>query len=482
MRWVLWAAALSVAVPTSARSDELADLKAQLEAASKAIQTLQKRVQTLEAQKAQGAQSANPAAPLPATAPAAARSANAASLPVVKASPGPPLLLEAPVIAPNEKPEVRVGGPEKPRLELYGAAQLDMIYDGQRMDPTWSAAFRPSKIPVNCPPVGFDPGCGSNGLTTFSVRQSKFGAKGFLPTTDGEIKTQFEFDLFGQGANAGQTMFHLQQAWGFWGPILAGYTDSNFMDGSIFPNIIDYWGPSGMIFVKTPQLRWTPYDLNGLSFAVAAEVPGFSGDLGRVGQLVPELGLTERTKTQYPDATAHLRYESMWGHVQLAGVARWITYDNTATVGAVPSGNVFGWGFNLTGTLKTFGDDALHGQIAYGKGIAAYSNDCCIDIAPTGILPLTAGAVPLLDWLVYYDHWWTPKWSSSIGFSQNVQDTFALQLPTDQHIGDYGSVNLLYRPIQNILIGIEGLWGERTNKDGSKASDQRVQVSSQVKF
>jgi hypothetical protein len=151
-------------------------------------------------------------------------------------------------------------------------------------------AFRPSKIPVNCPPVGTDPGCGTNGLTTFSVRQSKFDVKGFLPTTEGVVKTQFEFDLYGQGANVGQTMFHLQQAWGSWGPFLVGHTDSLFMDGDVFPNIIDYWGPSGMIFIRDPQLRWTPYERNGFAFAVALEVPGFSGDTGKVPQFVPDLG------------------------------------------------------------------------------------------------------------------------------------------------------------------------------------------------
>jgi hypothetical protein len=143
---------------------------------------------------------------------------------------------------------------------------------------------------------------------------------------------------------------------------------------------------------------------------------------------------------------------------------------------------VFGWGVNLSGSLKTFGDDALHAQIAYGNGISAYSNDCCIDVAPTGVLPLTGGAVPLLDWMVYYDHYWTEKWSTSVGFSQNIQNTLPLQLGTDEHIGSYGSVNLLYKPVQNITVGVEGLWGERINKDGSSANDQRIQASSQYKF
>ena len=47
-----------------------------------------------------------------------------------------------------------------------------------------------------------------------------------------------------------------------------------------------------------------------------------------------------------------------------------------------PSGTVFGYGGNLTASIKTFGDDSIKGQIAYGKAIATYSNDCCFDLAP----------------------------------------------------------------------------------------------------
>src|SRR5947209_10765496 len=156
MRLIIVAAALAATVPSVAKSDELTDLKSQLQA-------VQKRVQALEAEKAKG----NAGQP--------GLTARASAALPVKATLVSPILLEPPVIAPNEKPEIRVAGPEKPRVELYGAAQVDAIYDTKKMDPTWGAAFRPSKIAVNCAPVGADPGCGTNGLTTFSVRQSKFG-------------------------------------------------------------------------------------------------------------------------------------------------------------------------------------------------------------------------------------------------------------------------------------------------------------------
>jgi hypothetical protein len=44
------------------------------------------------------------------------------------------------------------------------------------------------------------------------------------------------------------------------------------------------------------------------------------------------------------------------------------------------------------------------------------------------------------------------------------------------------SLNLLYRPIQNVTVGAEGLWGERINKDRATGADQRFQVSAQVKY
>jgi len=30
------------------------------------------------------------------------------------------------------------------------------------------------------------------------------------------------------------------------------------MDDDMWPNIVDYWGPSGMVFLRNPQIRWTP--------------------------------------------------------------------------------------------------------------------------------------------------------------------------------------------------------------------------------
>jgi hypothetical protein len=84
--------------------------------------------------------------------------------------------------------------------------------------------------------------------------------------------------------------------------------------------------------------------------------------------------------------------------------------------------------------------------------------------------------------MIYYDHWWSPQWSSSIGYSENRQSNSPGQFFFAQHLGKYASVNLLFYPMQNVMVGVEGLWGQRVNFNGDKNDDQRVQFSSRVKF
>ena len=86
--------------------------------------------------------------------------------------------------------------------------------------------------------------------------------------------------------------------------------------------------------------------------------------------------------------------------------------------------------------------------------------------------------MPLLDWLVYYDHYWNDKWSSSIGYSQNVQDNTGGQTATAQHIGEYASANLLYYPVKNVMVGGEVDVGqareqERRTPGKTRASSSR---------
>ena len=261
-------------------------------------------------------------------------------------------------------------------IEFYGQVQLDGIYDFQRVDPDWIGAFRPSKIPTA------DGAFGQDGEANFSVRQTTFGMSGTAPLADKTVKGVFEFDLFGSGNDAGETTFHLQRATVEWGPLMFGYGKTLFMDADFFPNIIDYWGPNGMIFVKNAGIRYTPYKTDNASFSVALELPGNDVDPGHIRNIDPGLGDSLDSTQKYPDFIAAGRVNGDWGHVLLTGVARRVGFETVGSPGGDPHGGEFGWGVQLSSVFNLGDATKIRASGVYGKGIASYFNDGGTDLAP----------------------------------------------------------------------------------------------------
>src|SRR5512139_1316951 len=161
----------------------------------------------------------------------------------------------------------------KPSFEVFGFAQVDYIQDFNRVDPAWDAMLRPTRIPTQSGEFG------SDGAAIFSARQSRLGVKGSFPAGAYPLAAKIEFDFFGRGNGAspdaaGQSSIRLRRAYGAWGPLLGGLTDSLFMDDDYWPNIVEYWGPTGMVFFRNVQLRYTLPLSGPNTFAVAIERPG----------------------------------------------------------------------------------------------------------------------------------------------------------------------------------------------------------------
>ena len=443
--------------PAHAQSNE--QLKQMLDQAMKTIDDLKGRVQALEDEKKK----------TPATAPSPP--AAAASTPAVGWG--------APVVSVATRSEdASLPDTDKARLEIYGQVMLDSIYDFKRMNPDWNATLRPSQIPVICPGSA---GCGQDGAWIFSVRQSSLGLRSFIPTPWGLAKTDFSFDLFGSD---GSTSVHWLNLWAELGMVGAGQYYTNFMDIDVFPNTIDYWGPSGMVFLRNPQLRVTPWNKDGLAVALALEAPNTAIDTGKISDLFPQFGAGFTYWNRLPDFTGSVRYDADWGHAKASGIVRQVGYQNTLTPDGNPSGTRTGYGINLTGTLKAFGRDQLNGGFVWGKAIASYMNDGGVDLAP-GPISLggtSAETVQSIGWLAYYNHVWAENWSSTIGFSQHTQDNTAGQTASAFKRGSYGNLNLLYTPWKNVLTGLEFVWGELELKDGQSATDYRLQFSTKVTF
>jgi hypothetical protein len=95
-----------------------------------------------------------------------------------------------------------------PTVEIYGFGQADAIADFKQNNPDWYDTVRPSRLPNVANQFGQD------GHFYLSARQSRLGAKATLPTSSGDVKAQFEFDMAGVGRDAGLTTIRLRHAWG----------------------------------------------------------------------------------------------------------------------------------------------------------------------------------------------------------------------------------------------------------------------------
>jgi hypothetical protein len=370
-------------------------------------------------------------------------------------------------------------------LELYGFTQLDAIQDFKRVDPNWEASLRPSKIPTTGGTFG------SDGQSIFSVRQTRLGVKASGTLADKPYEAKFEFDLFGTGDDAGKTHMRIRHMYASWGPFLAGQTNTLFMDGDIAPNSLEYWGPPGMAWLRNPQIRYTFWDKNGFTAAVALEHPADDIDPGRLRLFDENIASNIQPDEKVPDLTAAVRYGGKWGHVRLGGLLRRVGYETRGTVGNEPQGHKTGWGLDLTSAINISPVTLKLGAV-YGRGLATYMNDGGMDLAPAvdvvrnpdGTITLIprAEAVKLFGMSAFADIQWARDFYSTIGYSFDKVDNTNFQDPTAFHSGHYALVNLLWTPAEPVLTGLELQWGSRKDKDGNKGNDIRVQYSFKWSF
>jgi hypothetical protein len=378
------------------------------------------------------------------------------------------------------EPAKQQDGKGESTFQIYGFAMLDAGYQLKQNHPDWFDVIRPTKLPSF--PNEFAP----NGKTYYGVRQSRLGVKSTTPTKYGELKTQFEFELFGTGVDAGQTTFRLRHAYGELGQFGAGQTWSPFMDIDVFPNSLEYWGPNGMVFFRNVQFRWMP--LKGRnSVTIALERPGASGDQGVFTDRIELSGI--RPKFDLPDLSGNVRFTRDWGYFQVAGMLRRIKWVDTVDDAFDLGGTETGAGLNFTSNLKFTPNDTGRFAFVFGQGIQNYMNDAPVDVGieltPGGDprRPITGVALPMWSMVAFLDHNWNKRFSTAIGYSFMDIDNSSGQAANAYHRGHYGLGNLLFYPTENVMVGGELQWGRRENfLDGFKSDDFRVQFSFRYNF
>jgi hypothetical protein len=260
------------------------------------------------------------------------------------------------------------------------------------------------------------------------------------------------------------------------------------MDIDVFPTILDYWGPNGMLFYRNVQLFWQPiHKDNGTTFTLALERPGASGDGGLVADRIELQSIAPRFPA--PDISAGYRLGTSWGYAKLAGIVRWIRWDDLLPNDAFDlNGGVTGWGVSLSGAWNATKMDVLRMQVIEGAGVENYFNDAPVDVGVKRnegnlVTPVTGKALGDFGLVLYLDHRWNSRFTSALGYSRVDITNSDLQAATAFRHGQYASTNLLWTPVPNVMLGGEFQWAHRNNFGGTfTASDYRLEFSAKYSF
>ena len=368
---------------------------------------------------------------------------------------------------------------EKKSMEIYGFIMTDAGYNFNQIHPDWFDVVRPTKLP------SYEGEFGSDGNTYFSVRQTRFGTRGYFQTPLGELKTIFEFELFGTGVDAGQTTFRLRHAYAELGHFGVGQYWSPFMDIDVFPNSIEYWGPTGMVFFRNIQIRYMPI-MGDTRLTFALERPGASADQGVYDDRIELSGVKGRFPL--PDFSAEYRYAGNFGYIEVAGILRYISWEDVVEDSYELGDKTMGWGLNLSSNINF--TESLLGrfQAVYGEGIQNYMNDAPEDIGIENNFsdpeqPILGVPLPVFGLVAFLDQKWNDKFSSSVGYSMlNITNSDG-QSSSAFKRAHYGLANLLYYPAENAMMGVELQYGSRENySDGWNTDILKVQFSFKYNF
>ncbi len=346
--------------------------------------------------------------------------------------------------------------------------------------------------------------------TRFHARQSRlFFEASKTDTPWGPARVLVEADFFGPADLGNEIVsnsntFRLRHAVAEVGPVLGGQFWSTFSDPSTYPEILDFQGPGGQTFLRVPQLRYTHKFGGGLTGAFAIENP--EGRI-RIGNgAVNGTGVTNATagpgilntnfaiqpRDTLPDFILRARYESPELILQAAGVAARSATPLPNTPGVTAAGvaeadGIWGFGFLATGqfALPFLGHkkDNLRFQAGYLDGASRYLQD----VGGQASFAFSSNLTTVESIVAYggygsLQHWWTDSLRSTFTFSRVAINQPTFSNGTQLRDTRYISGNLIYSPFPEVDVGVEYQNGERTDVDGNKGNQSRVQSSIIYRF
>jgi len=387
---------------------------------------------------------------------------------------------------------------ENTKYKWYGFVRLDGIFDLNPIRTT--DMFVTSAIPI-------PQGRGQNFVLTPRYTRLGFDTSTPWKDMDWNIDTKIEMDFFNGNTSGlfGSFPLRLRFAYIDVGPFRFGQAASLFMDYDVFPDVLDYEGPPGMVLMRQPiaSVKWEPNKWWSARIGVEQPYSDITWDDGTGAGFVttPGTGIitgpgVSKNVQDMPDLTGNIRYKSDYGHVQVAGIARKLTF----MPGVGEADSKVGYGVNLTSSVNIWAlasgcmpenasdrtplqKSRILGQYAIGRGINRYIQDVN-GLGLDAVFEPVNGFDTLraMGWFFCYEHFWTDRWISNLCYGEADTDLNDA-LPADTYKkARYFAVNLIWLPVERMGVGLEYLIGERENKNGDTGTAHRIQAGIQYKF
>ena len=363
-----------------------------------------------------------------------------------------------------------------------GYIQLDAIssdYSEGKPNNLIEDFYVPALVPVEPDSGNAD----SYNSTNFSAKTSRFFFTTATDTDAGLISTRIELDFMLSGSGderiSNSWNSRLRHAFVQWdydkdSSILAGQSWTTFFNVAALPDLLDFVGPAGTIFVRQPQIRWT---MGGLQLALENPATRLND---ASGSTIYDNG------QQAPDVIA--RYNGNMGDLSwsAAAMGRQLRYENRSDGGAIEddSDDQFGYALSFAGKWM-LGKDDLRFMLNFGDALGRYMG---LNAFNDGYVKADGSIETFDQWggFVAYQHYWSDRWRSTFSVSAAGADNPG----TNDFVGSDGlakkyqsaHLNLSWLPAPKLAIGGELIFASKELEDGRDGDMSRVQFSVKYGF
>ena len=382
--------------------------------------------------------------------------------------------------------DIEEARPSKPgtKFQYGGYIQLDAITtdygEGKPGNDLIEDFLVPSLIPTG------SGGADSYTSTGLHAKTSRFFFTTKTDTDAGAVSTRVELDFMLSGSGderiSNSWNSRIRHAFVNWeyapgSSLMAGQSWSTFFNVGALPDVLDFVGPVGTLFVRQPQVRWT---MGGLQLAVENPATRLNQDSG--GSLSTSF---DDFHEGIPDLVA--RYNGKMGDLgwSVAALVRELAYEQRSSAGVEDdSDSQMVYGLSVAGKWM-FGDDDLRFMLNYGDGLGRYMG---LNAFNDGYVT-ESGDIETIDQLgafIAYRHYWSPRWRSSFAYSYTEADNPGIDdfIHAQSLAENYQSfhANLNYLPAPNLQIGGEYLYATKELENGNDGDLNRIQLAVKYAF